>query len=116
MGMLKPVDLEHFPWLYKYFKAHHDTIVFGPDSESDELKEWTKSKLNNQGKPLRTLKTAPAKVSIEVVGVWDTVGSLGLPESIWTKMFDLNKGLQFYNTALNGSKSTITGQAYADPN
>lgn len=103
MGMLKPVDLEHFPWLYRYFKEHHDTIVFGPDSESDELKEWTKSKLNNQGKPLRTLKTAPAKVNIEVVGVWDTVGSLGLPESIWTKMFNLNKGLQFYNTALNSN-------------
>src|SRR5664279_3683361 len=74
MGMLKPVDLERFPWLYKYFKEHHNTIVFGPDSESDELKEWTKSKLNAQGKPLRALKQAPSKVNIEVVGVWDTVG------------------------------------------
>ncbi|OJD29619.1 peptidoglycan binding domain containing protein [Diplodia corticola] len=40
-------------------------------------------------------------VRIKAIGVWDTVGSRGLPESAFTSATGWNKGYQFHDTALN---------------
>jgi uncharacterized protein (DUF2235 family) len=104
MGMLQPVDLEHFRGLYAIFKKHGDQNPFGEGhSEEEELQGWSKKE---KGKPAKALKTWPVKVKIDVIGVWDTVGSLGLPESWFTSLTGYNKGKEFANTALNSSKLT----------
>jgi len=44
-------------------------------------------------------------VPITVMGCWDTVGSLGIPEGWFTKLFGLGKKYAFHNTELSDSTS-----------
>lgn len=46
----------------------------------------------------------PEKITIEAIGVWDTVGALGIPESWVSWATGANKGKDFGDTALNNSK------------
>lgn len=46
-------------------------------------------------------------VNIKVMGCWDTVGSLGIPESTFTKIFSLNHKYAFHDTELSDSKSLL---------
>ncbi|EOD44741.1 putative peptidoglycan binding domain containing protein [Neofusicoccum parvum UCRNP2] len=46
-------------------------------------------------------------IKIKVIGVWDTVGSRGLPESLLTWATGWNKKYQFHDTALNRSTLKI---------
>lgn len=127
MGMLKPIDLEFFRELYQHFKAHGDSSSFGEETEHYEVQGWSREKVHHHHSPkeepsLRRCDTSiaasdavvkprpkPQPVEVKVVGVWDTVGSLGLPESLFTKITSWNKGFQFHDTALNPSKwSTIS--------
>jgi hypothetical protein len=43
-------------------------------------------------------------VEIKVVGVWDTVGSLGLPDGRLAQITGANNGFKFHNTSLNSSE------------
>jgi len=52
-------------------------------------------------KPRTRTKTKPVPIEIRVEGVWDTVGSLGLPDSWLTRVTGFNKKYQFFNTALS---------------
>ena len=48
------------------------------------------------------------KASIKVIGCWDTVGSLGIPETRYTKsftkLFGLNREHAFHDTKLSNGK------------
>ena len=44
-------------------------------------------------------------VNIKLIGCWDTVGSLGIPESLFTKLLNLNRNHAFHDTELSDSKS-----------
>ena len=44
------------------------------------------------------------RVNIKLIGCWDTVGSLGIPQSPLTKLFDLNRKHDFHDTGLSDSK------------
>lgn len=57
-----------------------------------------------RSKPLTVVKQKPIPVKIQVIGVWDTVGALGLPQSWFTNLTGVNKGKEFFNTALNDNK------------
>lgn len=46
-------------------------------------------------------------VRIVVVGCWDTVGSLGVPENWLARKLKWNKRYEFYDTQLSSSKSAI---------
>jgi hypothetical protein len=119
LGVLKPEDLDLFPGLFKCFKADGDQIVFSDDNLNLELRGWSddgrrwyngndgSAMLDERGtlKPRTRMKTKPVPVEIRVEGVWDTVGSLGLPDSRLAKILGFNKKFQFYNTALNDSES-----------
>ncbi len=59
---------------------------------------------NEQPKKPIVLTKKPKKIFLELIGVWDTVGALGMPESWITNKFELNKGKDFADTALNESK------------
>jgi T6SS, Phospholipase effector Tle1-like, catalytic domain len=47
----------------------------------------------------------PTLVNIKVIGVWDTVGALGLPDSWykWARSFVVKDGGELLNTSLNHS-------------
>ena len=47
-------------------------------------------------------------VPIKVMGCWDTVGSLGIPEGWFTKLFAWNKKYAFHNTELSDSTSFLS--------
>ena len=42
-------------------------------------------------------------VNIKLIGCWDTVGSLGIPEGTFTKLFNLNRNHGFHDTELSDS-------------
>lgn len=44
-------------------------------------------------------------VTIKVMGCWDTVGNLGIPDNWLTGLFGLNKRYAFHNTELSDSTS-----------
>jgi uncharacterized protein (DUF2235 family) len=119
LGVLKPEDLELFPGLFKCFKKGGGEVVFSDESPDEELRGWTEDGVVACGredtepkeddergtlKPRTRVKTKPTPVEICVEGVWETVGSLGLPDSWFTKMTGFNKMYRFYNTALDDSK------------
>ena len=48
--------------------------------------------------------TLTHSVNIKLIGCWDTVGSLGIPEGPFTKLFNLNHEYAFHDTELSDSK------------
>lgn len=48
-------------------------------------------------------------LKIQVVGVWDTVGSLGLPKNQFIDVSHWNKEHQFYNTEIHPCRYSIDG-------
>ena len=46
-------------------------------------------------------------VNIKLIGCWDTVGSLGIPESTFTQSLNLNRKHAFHDTELSNSKSLL---------
>ncbi|OWY46797.1 DUF2235-like protein [Alternaria alternata] len=47
------------------------------------------------------LRITHKHVSIRFVGVWDTVGALGLPDNFVSKFYDFNRNLKFHDTELS---------------
>lgn len=50
------------------------------------------------------LKSCAKDVKIKVVGVWDTVGSLGFPDTAWGNPSEKNKPYGFHNTDIHPRK------------
>jgi hypothetical protein len=109
--------LDLFPGLFRCFKRAEGSVEFSDKSPYPELRGWSadgdgggveEAGEDERGmlKPRTRVKTQPTPVEICVEGVWDTVGSLGLPESWFTRMTGFNKMYQFYNTALDDSEQT----------
>lgn len=122
IGVIKPRDMQDFPELYRLYQAHDDGHTF---RKSDTWREWV------DGEPLPDSKTgdlppgwrgnpyfmkkpahgAPPESTrwVEAVGVFDTVGSLGIPhiQSFYGKFVDiLGKAVPmehfgFHNVALS---------------
>lgn len=128
IGVIRPRDMQDFPELYCTYQDHKDSHVF---RKSKEWREWV------EGKRLFDLKQksvqsetsfvqwekrphyAPPESTrwVEVVGVFDTVGSLGIPEvegifnrlKVWvgSKVISVEKP-GFHNVALSPCKSSIS--------
>lgn len=94
MGVLYAVDLEYFRELYQHFKEHGDSIKFSNDNPDAIIK-------HPSPKCQDLLSARPKPATVNVIGVWDTVGSLGLPESWLTRITQTKKGKEFYDTSLN---------------
>ncbi|KAK7187806.1 peptidoglycan binding domain containing protein [Paraphaeosphaeria sporulosa] len=47
------------------------------------------------------LDSSEKNVKIKVVGVWDTVGSLGYPDNVWVETKEKNKPYGFHNTDIH---------------
>ncbi|KAF2622001.1 hypothetical protein BU25DRAFT_353334 [Macroventuria anomochaeta] len=59
--------------------------------------EWEFTK----GSGYSWFKQAEKRVIIKVVGVWDTVGSLGYPDNVWTDVSAKNRPYGFHNTEIH---------------
>ncbi|KAF4539197.1 Cysteine synthase a [Lasiodiplodia theobromae] len=112
MGLLKPKYLNDFPRAYEIYKKLGKMAAPKDPSESpisspisryvselttDEREFWNHLACDKEdGKTFRHVK-------IKAIGVWDTVGALGIPDSPLTTIFpQVNGRYQFHNTSLNG--------------
>lgn len=91
IGIIRPRDMQDFPELYCTYQNHKDSHVF---RKSKEWREWVEGKrlFNPKTSNLQSENSfvqwekrphyaAPESTRwVEAVGVFDTVGSLGIPE------------------------------------
>ncbi|ETS83897.1 hypothetical protein PFICI_05773 [Pestalotiopsis fici W106-1] len=92
VGVISPRALQDFPELYALYQKHEDAFTF---RKSTAYREWAYGVLSAEQprgdqEPARYDKPphgdAPESSRVvEVVGVFDTVGSLGIPDMMWTK-------------------------------
>jgi uncharacterized protein (DUF2235 family) len=113
LGLLKPKDLHDFNWWYAYLRKPKNPKT--PIKTTETWEEWIGENLEEtndkelfelvypRGKPHLGI---PALVKIKVIGVWDTVGALGLPDSWykWARSFVIEDSGELLNTSLNHSK------------
>lgn len=119
IGVISPRDMQDFPDLYALYQANQDSHGF---RKSAGYREWVNGVLSkgeqDGGSPkydIRPHHPAPeASRVVEVVGVFDTVGSLGIPDLGWTKynVKFLSNFLQipsvgFHNVSLSPCRSSI---------
>lgn len=71
IGIISPCDMQDFPELYDKYQKNTDSNGF---RRSKEYREWI------TGDECRKVVPETSRV-VEVVGVFDTVGSLGIPHS-----------------------------------
>ncbi|KAH6681674.1 hypothetical protein B0J14DRAFT_220477 [Halenospora varia] len=91
-------DTSKYP---KQLVFHTPTIPPPPKSGiMNSLKSTTGIGTVEPETPL-VLTAEPSRIDLEVIGVWDTVGALGMPESAISKVTGVNKGKDFGDTALN---------------
>jgi hypothetical protein len=95
IGVLKPASLPAFIKHYnEWTHAENDRPKL-----FKEFKPWVKYTKETP----EYFTDVKENVTIQVVGVWDTVGSLGIPDigHVWTIHKADRKAYQFYNTDLN---------------
>lgn len=95
MGILTKYAAAHFTQHYEAWRTNSSA-------------EWSEYVENNYLRTERQVKMGDDgdwKVPIEVVGVWDTVGALGIPNWGWVEKLKLNEGYKFHRANLPGSKS-----------
>lgn len=122
IGVISPRDLQDFPDLYQLYKQNEDSHGF---RKSKAYREWVNGHLSKTDSPADdTAAQSPrygkswhadapeASRVVQVVGVFDTVGSLGVPDLAWTKLHLtwLEKWLDipsagFHNVALSPCES-----------
>jgi uncharacterized protein (DUF2235 family) len=78
IGVLKKTDMDRF---YEYYDKYKN-------NEGDKLKE----------------KRPGREAKIKVIGVWDTVGSLGMPEYWIVKKTNINAKHKFHRPTLSNSE------------
>ncbi|KAF3940826.1 hypothetical protein ABW19_dt0203709 [Dactylella cylindrospora] len=88
IGLLTKRGMDDFAMIYQEYKK-------GPES----FAAFTERRIaaNSDGIPWETQRN----ITIKVIGVWDTVGSVGFPDSWITRSLGLNKSFGFYNTKLS---------------
>jgi hypothetical protein len=77
----------------------------GPE-ETFEIKVKSESQKFIRGAGWSWVENSFKDVKIKVVGVFDTVGSLGYPDNVWVDVSDRNKPYGFHNTDLHPRKSS----------
>ncbi|KAH0422618.1 peptidoglycan binding domain containing protein [Colletotrichum camelliae] len=95
IGIIQPREMQDFPDLYDKYRTHRDSHTFRQHRLYREwitgvrTKDGNPGKYNFMGAKWDSLPhTMPAESSrvVEVVGVFDTVGSLGIPNFTLTRM------------------------------
>jgi hypothetical protein len=59
------------------------------------------------------LRGSEKNIKIKVVGVWDTVGSLGYPDNVWVETKAKNKPYGFHNTDIHPRRWNLPAKKVA---
>lgn len=98
----KPGDkMEESPWIKEVWNNDGVTEKFkiqvkGTDWEFDK------------GAGASWYRNSRKDVKIKVVGVWDTVGSIGYPENVWIDVTEWNRPYGFHNTEIHPRRYTAS--------
>lgn len=95
-GILLPTEMMLFPALYAIYKA--DAENENAASSVDEWWQWNTKTLKYLGPRL--------DIPVKVVGVWDTVASLGLP-SEQTNKVKYRRNYLFHKTQIHSRKCSF---------
>lgn len=114
VGICQPDAMGQFWEMYSIYKSVDAST---PMQNTDWCKEWVKTndpkqdtftiKLKGEdwkftkGAGRQWFARAEKQVTIKVVGVWDTVGSLGYPDNVWVDVMPRNKPWAFHNTEIH---------------
>ncbi|OCL02810.1 hypothetical protein AOQ84DRAFT_303965 [Glonium stellatum] len=117
IGVLEPRQMQIFPDLYHLYKQNTDSDKLftesqvwlnfvegklGDEERKNPISGWRKEQLEDFKKEWR-LQADRREISrnVKVVGVWDTVGSLGIPDLRWTSFSGNRARYAFHNVKLN---------------
>lgn len=127
IGVIKPVHMQFFPELYRAYMANDEGIEF---RETQAWKHFVEGKLSEKGLALRAkgvqlnqadpkqaaeawdirphgeLAVSPESRIVKVVGVFDTVGSLGVPDVLGMSLASARTQYGFHNVKLTERKYT----------
>lgn len=87
-------SMEESSW-GKYWDAEPETYTI-------TVKKQQKS--FNKGAGYRWISQSQKNLAIKIIGVFDTVGSLGYPENVWFDVKEANKPYAFHNTEIHPRK------------
>jgi uncharacterized protein (DUF2235 family) len=125
IGVLKPTDMQLFPAIYRAYMSNDEMLPF---RKTQAWKEFVDGKLTRKGQdlskngsieglkdrvqsfeisPHKGLIAAEASRKVKVVGVWDTVGSLGVPDVAWFDNEKYRTKYGFHNVKLNESMVSL---------
>lgn len=124
IGVISPISMQFFPDLYRLYMTNDE----GRDFRETEAWRWfTQGKLSKKGEELKSKGVAVEKIGLEdlqllaevweirphgelaasegsrkvkVVGVWDTVGSLGIPDLVGLDLGRERTRFGFHNVKL----------------
>ncbi|KAF2187608.1 hypothetical protein K469DRAFT_725126 [Zopfia rhizophila CBS 207.26] len=111
IGVIKPGDMQLFPEIYRAYKRNKDGKPFkDTDSWKAFEAEWKNIKKQRASRPKANgwkpedEELAPeSSRKVKVVGVWDTVGSLGIPDGRVLNNAEKRAKYGFHNVKLNGN-------------
>ncbi|KAL5376314.1 hypothetical protein DPSP01_010541 [Paraphaeosphaeria sporulosa] len=119
IGVIRPTDMQLFPAIYRAYMSNDEMLPF---RETKAWKEFVDGKLTSKGQdlsrageikglkdrvqsfeinPHHSLLAAEGSRKVKVVGVWDTVGSLGVPDVAWFDNERFRTKYGFHNVKLN---------------
>jgi uncharacterized protein (DUF2235 family) len=122
IGVIRPIDMQLFPQVYRAYQTNEEGLEF---RETQAWKDFVHGRLSKRGQELHEsqrdagakeraqsweirphgdLAVSPDSRKVKVVGVWDTVGSLGVPDLAFLSMAGRRTKYGFHNVKLNGSK------------
>jgi uncharacterized protein (DUF2235 family) len=118
IGVIRPTDMQLFPQIYRAYMSNEEGLPF---RETQAWRDFVDGKLTQKGTelskrgaikgvqeqaesweitPHRELVPPEASRKVKVVGVWDTVGSLGVPDVAWFDLANLRAKYGFHNVKL----------------
>lgn len=127
IGVIRPIDMQLFPQVYRAYQTNEEGLPF---RETQAWKEFIHGKLTKRGEELSeatenwsikdraqsweihphvNLAVSEDSRKIKVVGVWDTVGSLGIPDVAILNNARRRTKYGFHNVKLNDSKYSYMG-------
>jgi uncharacterized protein (DUF2235 family) len=137
LGVIAPTSMQFFPELYRLYQTNEEGVEF---RETQAWKWFTKGKLSKKGeemekigidirntgmddlrlmtevweiRPHGELAVSEGSRKVKVVGVWDTVGSLGVPDLIGLDLARARTKYGFHNVKLTESEfSSIKEYAF----
>ncbi|KAF1951904.1 hypothetical protein CC80DRAFT_495790 [Byssothecium circinans] len=119
IGVIKAIDMHLFPQIYRAYMSNDEGLPF---RETQAWKDFVDGKLSKKGielskkgeindfkdhaqsweiQPHRHLVSAEGSRKVKVVGVWDTVGSLGIPDVAFLNNSGMRTQYGFHNVKLN---------------